>query len=156
MNNSKVELLNWLKTFESCVREVDYERAKPMFYPDAYCFGSVAESVHSLQSLVKNQWSQIWPNLADFAFDIDQLHCHVDDQGKIACLILPWTSRGFHKDATSFRRPGRVTILLLKDPVSSQWRAIHTHYSLTPGTPGETYLSIKLDIPGETASPKKA
>ncbi len=154
MKSSKVksELIDWLKTFEDCVRKVDYERAKPMFYPDAYCFGSVAELVQSLDSLVKKQWSKIWPNSKEFAFDIDQLCCHVDDQEKMACLILPWTSKGFHKDGSSFRRPGRVTVVLLKDVESGAWRAIHTHYSLTPGTPKNTFLSIKLGLRGEKTS----
>jgi ketosteroid isomerase-like protein len=141
MSNVNVELIGWLKEFESCVRDINYDKALNMFFPDACCFGSLIESVNSLESLFKQQWSQIWPNIKDFSFDFDRLQYKTDDQGKLACLMLPWTSLGFHKDGSSFKRPGRATILLLKNSATGQWRAQHTHFSIKPGICGITYSS---------------
>jgi len=143
MSSSKVDLIGWLMEFESCVQALDYDTAKNMFYTDAHCYGTLIESVNSLKSLFEQQWSQIWPNIKDFSFDFDRLQYKTDDQGKMACLMLPWTSQGFHKDGSSFHRPGRATILLLRDSQTGQWRAQHTHFSLRPGTPGMTYFPKK-------------
>jgi ketosteroid isomerase-like protein len=143
MNDLKNDLIGWLKEFEECVRTIDYDKGKEMFYPDAYCYGTLVESVNSLEGLFKQQWSQIWVNIKGFSFDLDHLQYKTDDQGKMACLMLPWTSQGFHKDGTSFQRPGRATILLLSDSQVGHWRAHHTHFSLKPGTYAMTYTPKK-------------
>jgi ketosteroid isomerase-like protein len=141
MSDIKNELIGWLKEFERCVRTIDYNKCKTMFYSDAYCYGTLVESVNSLDGLFKQQWSQVWVNIKDFSFYLDHLQYETDDHGKMACLILPWTSQGFHKDGTSFKRHGRATILLLRDSQNGQLRARHTHFSLKPGTQATTYIS---------------
>lgn len=52
-----------------------------------------------------------------------------------------WTSTGFDQSGKSFDRPGRISLVLEKR--QSKWRAIHTHNSLVPGIPVNTYGPAK-------------
>ena len=138
MSNELNEIKAWLVKFQECVQSVDYATARKMFDPDCYCFGSLAEKVFSLDELIEKQWSQIWPNCQGFQFNLDEIHMEICQEGDMACAMVPWTSIGFHPDGNPFERPGRVTILLKKNPSTKNWVALHTHYSLKPGTPQST------------------
>jgi ketosteroid isomerase-like protein len=125
----------WFQTLERCVRQVDYQTARAIFAPDVLSFGTRADIVSGLDVLVANQWSGIWPNIRDFMFNLEQLHCGA--AADLAWGIVPWTSTGFHPDGGSFPRPGRATVILeRRDGV---WLAVHTHFSLFPGTPSTTH-----------------
>jgi hypothetical protein len=128
-------LRDWFRTWETCVRAVDFASARQLFDPSVASFGTHAEIVTGLDKLVAQQWSAIWPAIADFRFLVDCLHGEIN--GPYAWAALPWTSTGYHQDGTAFDRPGRATVTLRHN--GSHWVGLHTHFSLNPGTPARTY-----------------
>jgi hypothetical protein len=132
-----MEVKKWLKDFGDCVRAKDFASGRRMFYSRIVCLGSHARLVTGLDSLIEKQWKKIWPNIT--GFDFGKMHFEFNHEKNMACVIGPWISTGYHKNGESFSRPGRVTILLIKDPVKKVWLAKHTHYSLFPGTPNKTF-----------------
>jgi len=133
------EIHCWLKKFALCVRALDFESGKKMFLQEIYCFGSIASTLSGIDDLVENQWKQVWPNISDFDFDYKNLHFKLSDNNNFACILCPWTSTGCHPGGNSFQRPGRLTLILIKDESQNKWLAYHTHYSLNPGTPPKTH-----------------
>lgn len=125
----------WFQTLERCVRQVDYQTARQTFAPDVLSFGTRADVVAGLDALVANQWSGIWPNIRDFTINLDQLHWGTS--ADLAWGIVTWDSTGFHRNGTSFPRPGRATVIFERR--HGRWLAIHTHFSLFPGTPPSTH-----------------
>jgi ketosteroid isomerase-like protein len=125
----------WFQTLERCVRQVDYHTAREIFATDVLSFGTQADVVSGLDTLVANQWSGIWPNIRDFTFTLEHLHCGAS--GDLAWGIVPWTSTGFHPDGRAFPRPGRATVVFERR--QGTWLAVHTHFSLFPGTPPTTH-----------------
>ncbi len=122
------EIDDWFQTLERCVRAVDYPSARALFAPDVVAFGTRAEVVVGLASLQAQQWSRVWPFIRDFAFDLAQLRWGWFGTGGWA--VATWTSTGFRPDGSSFRRPGRATVLFERR--EGRLQAIHTHFSLAP------------------------
>lgn len=135
MAASLEELRDWYRTWGKCVAAVDFKSARPLFTDDVVGFGTHAHFVHGLEALEREQWSQIWPKITNFAFLVDELVGAID--GDAAWAATPWTSTGYHEDGTAFDRPGRATVTLRRE--GGVWRGTHTHFSLTPGTPPRTY-----------------
>jgi ketosteroid isomerase-like protein len=141
------EIKAWFDEWSGYVADVDFESARALFHPDVVGFGTYMEYVHGLDALEQQQWRSIWGTIADFRFLTDRLICGVGARGAPwarhdglqAWGITPWTSTGFHEDGTTYERPGRATVLFLREDPGSPWRAIHTHISLSPGTPQRSY-----------------
>lgn len=123
----------WFDEFGSLVADVAYEPAKGLVADDVVSFGTKAELVEGLDHLVSQQWMGIWPYIEDFRF-VDVRTAPTDGG---AWAAATWCSTGFHEDGTPFDRPGRATIAFERR--DSCWLAVHTHFSLDPGTPQETY-----------------
>ena len=128
------EIRSWLEGFAECVRQRDFNRGKTYFQRNVYGFGSYAAACKGIDQLANRQWKAIWPNITGFAFDLRQVHYKISADGRWACVMTPWRSTGY-RSGRPFQRGGRVTILLTRLRRNSPWRAIHTHYSLNPGTP---------------------
>ena len=120
----------WLQDFAAAVRDRDYARARTMFHPDAEGFGTVAERWTGLDQLHAEQWHGVWERTTGFAFDLDSATVFEDDGLLVA--ISEWSSEGLRSDGTVGRRDGRATIVLVRD---AALRAVHTHFSMVPGTP---------------------
>ena len=87
------------------------------------------------ETLEANQWRGIWPNIRDFRFNLDDVRWGVGgDQG---WAIATWSSTGFDRQGHPFDRPGRATVIFRRD--GDNWLALHTHFSLCPGTPTTTH-----------------
>jgi ketosteroid isomerase-like protein len=114
---------------------VDFDATEPMFAQDVYSFGTKATVVQGRDRLRREQWEGIWPNIADFKFDLTQVHGSGNDT--MAWGMAPWQSSGFDEQGVSFERPGRATVVLERR--GDQWQVIHTHFSLAPGTPPRTF-----------------
>lgn len=136
----KDEITQWLMEFQKCVRHEDYEGGKIMFHEDSYCFGSKATLLVNRDDLVKNQWKKIWKNITDFRYDFKSLQIFSSEDSSVTCAMCMWHSTGYSKNGDSFSRPGRVTFIL-KKAADERWLAIHSHYSLVPETPSETFMS---------------
>jgi hypothetical protein len=59
----------------------------------------------------------------------------------MAMGALMFRSTGRHPDGTPFKRDGRSTATLMRTSVDAPWIGTHTHFSLTPGTPGRSFGS---------------
>src|SRR5579883_2850589 len=93
---TRADVENWFRALESCVRAVDYQAARAIFAPEVVAFGTYAEVVEGLDNLQRNQWSNIWPTIRDFTFDLSQLHWGWSGNGGWA--VVTWGSTGFRPD----------------------------------------------------------
>ncbi len=132
--NRESEVARWLRRFANCVRRVDYEAGAGLFSPAVLGFGTHAGRVNGRDALVARQWSHIWPNTADMAFEVEQQVLHFASDDRLVCVAVPFTSTGFDPWGRPFHRPGRATLVLERDE-GGPWLCRHSHFSLLPGTP---------------------
>jgi ketosteroid isomerase-like protein len=125
----------WFRRLGEYCAAVDYTSAQALFAEEVVSFGTKAKIVTGLNPLQANQWEGIWPNIQDFQIEMETIHAGGDDT--FAWGIATWTSTGFDEGGTPFHRPGRATVILHRR--NDRWLAIHTHFSLAPGTPPRTY-----------------
>ncbi len=121
----------WLAALERCVRAVDYGAARPLFAPDVLAFGTYAKLVDGRDALEHEQWRVVWPPLREFALRLQEARC-IGDETMLG-VIVPWDSVGVRPDGTTFSRPGRATLLLVRR--DERWIAVHSHFSLAPDAP---------------------
>jgi len=129
---------DWLSRFAECVREVDYASARPFWHPDIVVFGTYQELVRGLTAWTDTQWDNVWPRTEGFAFDLDNTEVLASADGTMAIAIAPWTSTGFHRDLTRFDRPGRATIVLMRQP-DGRFLGVHSHMSLQRRVPQDSH-----------------
>jgi ketosteroid isomerase-like protein len=121
----------FLIEMQECVRDVNYERARPLFADDVVAFGTFAAVVEGRGRLEYEQWRNVWPTIRDFTFRLDELHTLGTESW--ICVIAPWDSLGKRANGESFSRPGRATLVLSRR--DNRWVAAHSHFSLAP-SPG--------------------
>ena len=118
----------WLSDLEACVRAVDYGRGRALCAPELVAFGTVAEFLRGVDDAMARQWQRVWPNIRDFTLRADEAVGAVHgDHGWIAAS---WDSTGVRADGSTFARPGRATVTLVRR--DGRWLATHTHFSLSP------------------------
>lgn len=132
-----VAVHEWFERLGRYCALVDYEAARAIFADDVVAFGTNMEIEAGLDSLQQNQWEGIWPNISDFRFDLGRIH--VKGESERAWGVATWLSTGFDDAGRPFDRPGRATVVLERR--EGRWLAVHTHFSLVPGTPQRTYGS---------------
>ena len=130
---TKAWFMEWLETFSSHVRAVDYASAKPLFHPDILAFGTHQDVLPSLEAWVNTQWDNVWPKTDEFRFNLTETHVLASDDGSMAIVIAPWTSIGYDPDGKPFDRPGRATMVFHKS--AAGWLGVHSHLSLNRGVP---------------------
>jgi len=83
----------FLIEMQECVRAVDYARARPLFAEDVVAFGTFAAVVEGRDRLEHAQWRNVWPNIRDFTFRLDDLHSLGTELW--ICVIVPclWRNR---------------------------------------------------------------
>lgn len=134
------EIKAWFDEWGSYVASVDFEAARKLFHPEVIGFGTYMEYVRGLDALEEQQWRSIWGTISDFRFLTDRLICGVSGHdGLQSWGITPWNSTGFDENGAPYERPGRATVLFLRDNSDAPWLAIHTHISLSPGTPQRSH-----------------
>ena len=125
----------WFALMERYCASVDYDGAEGIFAEDVVSFGTTMDIVSGRSALRRGQWESIWGNISNFKMDLDNVHAH--GSGNQAWGVVTWTSVGFDGNHQPFYRPGRATVTLeRRDGV---WLAVHTHFSLFPGTPQRTF-----------------
>ena len=122
-------LVDFFDRWTELVRAVDYDTARAMFDPGLVAFGTYADFLVGLDRVEREQWRQVWGNIADYRFRTEALHCDVSPDRLMATVAVPWSSTGFREDGTSFPRNGRATVTLRRDAVQRPWRGVHTHLS---------------------------
>lgn len=119
------EVEAWLRAFAAAVRARDYASGARLFAPDVIAFGTVAERAAGVDDLAARQWRNVWERTRDFDFDWPSLCCNV--AGDRAFVTSLWSS--YATDGAL--RTGRVSLVLGRE--AGGWRALHSHFSLTPG-----------------------
>jgi ketosteroid isomerase-like protein len=135
----RAAIAGWFSAWATCVRARDYGAARELFHPEVVGFGTRMHVVKGLDRLEQHQWRHVWPTIEDFEFLVDELHCDMSGDGRQAWAVVPWVSTGFHEDGSPFDRPGRATVIFIRETGAAPWRAVHTHISLAPGTPQRSY-----------------
>lgn len=125
----------WFSTWDKLVDAVDFVPARKLFDPGVVSFGTRMDTVVGLEALERDQWRRVWPTITGFRFDVSTLVCQISPDRLQGVGIVVWHSTGYHEDGTEFDRPGRATVTFRRDDPSAEWKAIHTHISLNPGTP---------------------
>ena len=139
IETDKSFFVDWLQTFASFVRNVDYESARPLFHPDVIAFGTHRDVISSLEQWVASQWDSVWPKTSDFEFNLEQTKILISDDSSMASVIAPWTSTGYHQDNSTFARPGRATMIFHKQ--ADDWECVHSHMSLNRGIPQQSFAN---------------
>lgn len=129
----------WLRAFARAVRERDFETGRRLFCHDVVGFGTVCARAEGLDCLVSEQWHWIWPNTTGFDFAYDSVRTRTE--GNQSVIMTLWSSNGIRQDGSTFRREGRATIVLQKEEAG--WKAVHTHFSLTPDTRNDSFLRAR-------------
>lgn len=123
----------WFETFGRLVAAEEFAPARALVADDVVSFGTAAELVEGIDHLVDDQWRRIWPNIE--AFEFRDVRARGEDDR--AWGGVTWTSTGFDEAGEPYHRPGRATVTFERR--DGRWLAVHTHFSLYPGTPQETY-----------------
>jgi ketosteroid isomerase-like protein len=127
----------WFELLGRYCASVDYPATHAIFAADVMSFGTKASIVSGIEPLQKNQWEGIWPHISDFRIDMNSIHGGGDADYGWGMAV--WNSTGYDEQGTPFHRPGRATVVLQRR--DGVWLALHTHFSLVPGTPPYTYGS---------------
>jgi ketosteroid isomerase-like protein len=125
------EVRGWLTAMEECVRERNFERARTLFSPDVFAFGSLTPAAEGLDNLERDQWREVWNHTSGFRFELDLARSMALGQG--ACVAAPWRSLGVRTDGSTFERRGRATLVLQR--VAGRLVAVHSHFSLQSQDP---------------------
>ena len=133
--NAEDAVREWFVQLSAYCASVDFDAGESIFATDALAFGTKARIVEGREWVRKNQWEGIWPNIRDFAIEMETVRGFGD--GRWAWGIATWTSTGFDEQGQPYDRPGRATVALERR--DGRWLAVHTHFSLAPGTPQFTY-----------------
>lgn len=132
-------IAKWFATWDKLVDAVDFVPARALFAPDVIGFGTRMDRVVGLENLERDQWRRVWPTIDCFRFDLSTLRCVVSPDRLQGVGIVVWTSTGYHEDGKPFDRPGRATVIFRREDTAGDWKGIHTHISLNPGTPQRSY-----------------
>ncbi len=139
MREIEHEVAAWVAGWSAEVAAADIRAGRRRFADDMIAFGTHADVVEGRDAVEAEQWSQIWPAILDFAFDVDRLRVLASPDGLLAVAIVPWASTGIAGDGSRFDRPGRATIVLERATVGDPWLGTHTHFSLARGVPSDTH-----------------
>jgi ketosteroid isomerase-like protein len=134
-NDPAAAVRQWFALLDRYCATVDYEGGESIFAPDTIAFGTKARVVSGLEHVRKNQWEGIWPNIRDFKVQLEEVRGGGDKRW--AWGVTTWTSTGFDREGKPYFRPGRATVIL--ERLEERWLAVHSHFSLAPGTPQETF-----------------
>jgi len=130
----------WFETLAAHVREVDYIGARPIFAPDMIAFGTFTDFMTGRDVAEQQQWRNVWSHIDEFRFRSD-IRAIVSPDRLQAVGMAIFDSTGYRQDGTSYDRPGRATVVFVRDNVSASWSAQHTHLSLFRDVPTRSFKS---------------
>jgi ketosteroid isomerase-like protein len=121
----------WLREWQARVRAVDFAGGRAMCAPEIVAFGTVTPMAEGIERVMDAQWHKVWGHIRDFTVHDAQARGAI--LGEHAWVATTWDSLGLKPDGSTFRRPGRCTVAMVKR--DGRWLATHTHFSLFPGGP---------------------
>ena len=129
----------WIDAWGAEVAAVALDAGRRRFDDGLVAFGTHAFAVTGADDVYAQQWSQVWPTIEDFRFLTDDLIVQASPDGLQAVAIVSWDSTGIAEDGSRFDRPGRATVVLVRDTTDGPWRGTHTHFSLARGVPDRSF-----------------
>src|ERR1043165_9554596 len=105
---TRAYFVRWLERFAGYVREVDYAAARPLFHPEILAFGTHRDIIAGLAAWQATQWDNVGPKTSDFRFDTQAARVLVPGHNTMATVVVNWLSTGYHRDGSTFDRPGRA------------------------------------------------
>jgi ketosteroid isomerase-like protein len=129
----------WVDEFSRHVAACEFDEASRQYDPGVLSFSSYQDVVVGIDEFVTQQWRQVWPTMTDFRLETESMHAIVSSDRCMGVVALTWASTGYEEDRTPFDRPGRCTIVLLRDRVDGDWRGVHGHFSLKRGVPQQSF-----------------
>jgi ketosteroid isomerase-like protein len=130
----------WFETLAAHVREVDYIGARPIFAPDMIAFGTFTDFMTGRDVAEQQQWRNVWSHIDEFRFRSDVRAIVSPDRLQAVGMAI-FDSTGYREDGTSYNRPGRATVVFVRDNVGASWLAQHTHLSLFRDVPTRSFKS---------------
>ena len=141
-NQEHKTIESWFLEWKKFVQK-KYSSALQFFENDVVSFGTWMDVVECLDQLKINQWENIWPTISGFKFLTETLFIQLSPDKLFANSILTWTSLGYHQDGKTFERSGRAPVTLKRSSLNSEWKGIHTHFSLNRGVPQQSFGNFK-------------
>ena len=138
-NKDHVSIQFWYLEWEKYVQNKNYSSAMELFENNVVSFGTWMDIVQGLEKLCNHQWKNVWPTITNFEFLTDTLFIQISSDSLFANTILVWNSVGYTEQGNSFERTGRATVVLKKLNKNSNWKGIHTHFSLNRGVPQKSF-----------------
>ena len=123
---SEAEALEWLKSFEISVKNLDFTQAQALYDSQATLFGTLVIMSQSIEDYKKNQWAVMWNMSKNFRFS-EILRIDVLDS--VAIISTMWENTTLVNEEW-IERSGRASLCLIK--ANEQVKAIHSHFSLSP------------------------
>lgn len=130
----------WFETLAAHVREVDYIGARPIFAPDMIAFGTFTDFMTGRDVAEQQQWRNVWSHIDEFRFRPDIRAIVSPDRLQSVGMAI-FDSTGYRQDGTSYDRPGRATVVFVRDNIGASWLAQHTHLSLFRDVPTRSFKS---------------
>jgi ketosteroid isomerase-like protein len=130
----------WFDTLAVHVREVDFVGARPIFAPDMVAFGTFTDFMTGRDVAEHQQWRNVWPHIDEFRFRSDVRAIVSPDRLQAVGMAI-FDSTGYRQDGTSYDRPGRATVVFVRDSIGKPWLAQHTHLSLFRDVPTRSFKS---------------
>jgi ketosteroid isomerase-like protein len=130
----------WFETLAAHVREVDFAGARPIFAPDLIAFGTFTDFMTGRDVAEQRQWRNVWPHIDNFRWRPD-IRAIVSPDRLQAVGMGIFDSTGYRQDGTSYDRPGRATVVFVRDSLAAPWLAQHTHLSLFRDVPTRSFKS---------------
>lgn len=130
----------WFDTLASHVRAVDFVGAHPIFAPDMIAFGTFTDFMTGRDTAEQQQWRNVWQHIDEFRFRPD-IRAIVSPDRLQAVGMAIFDSTGYRQDGTSYDRPGRATVVFVRNTIGAAWLAQHTHLSLFRDVPTRSFKS---------------
>jgi ketosteroid isomerase-like protein len=128
----------WFETLAAHVRDVDFIGARPIFAPDMIAFGTFTDFMTGQEAAETQQWRNVWQHIDGFRFRTD-IRAIVSPDRLQAVGMAIFDSTGYRQDGSSYDRPGRATVVFVRDVVGAPWLAQHTHLSLFRDVPTRSF-----------------
>ncbi|MCX7356442.1 MAG: ketosteroid isomerase [Alphaproteobacteria bacterium] len=125
----------WMDAFGAEVDALKFTEARKRFDPRVVTFSTFMDGVSGIDQFENEQWRKVWPSASGFRWHTEKMRSAVSPDRLMAFVATTWGSTGYHEDGSTFDRPGRATLVLVRDKVDAPWRGLHAHVSLKRGVP---------------------
>ena len=128
----------WFHHLAEHVQAVDFAGARPIFAPDMVAFGTFTDFMTGRENAEQQQWRNVWPHIDGFRWRPD-IRVIVSPDRLQAVGMGVFDSSGYRQDGSAYERPGRATVVFMRESAGSPWLAQHTHMSLFRDVPTRSF-----------------